>query len=224
MSWMITATGAEYHLHGPGAMTDAGRPVRIEDIAHQLAIINRFHGATKRPYSVAEHSLLCSEIAQRAGASLTVQMAALMHDAHEVYTNDLSSPAKSAVNYRSIAAGGTRAWDVFEGEHANVVRRKFGLITAFTGHRRLLREIDLMALATERRDLTAWRAETHAGWLVLGDEADDPAHHIPPIEWVRLDTPERERMGWQDWRLAFMDRFEEIGFGLGLQAGGGVAA
>jgi 5'-deoxynucleotidase YfbR-like HD superfamily hydrolase len=214
MSWMITATGAEYHLHGPGAMTDAGRPVRIEDIAHQLAIINRFHGATSRPYSVAEHSLLCSEIAQRAGAPLIVQMAALMHDAHEAYTNDLSRPAKTTVNFRSVAAGGTRAWDVFENEHAKVVRAHFGLLTVFASHRAALREIDLVALATERRDLTAWCTATHAGWDVLRDNDDDPANRICPVPWMSLDTPERAAMTCADWRQQFIDRFDEISFGL----------
>ena len=113
MSWMITATGAEYHLTGAASMTDAGRPVRIEDIAHQLAIINRYHGATIRPYSVAEHSLLCSEIAQRIGLSLVAQMAALLHDGHEPYTNDLSSPAKAALNLLCALGGGTNACIVF---------------------------------------------------------------------------------------------------------------
>jgi len=223
MSWMITATGAEYHLSGPGALTKAGRPVRIEDIAHQLAIINRFHGATVRPYSVAEHSLLCSEIAQRAGATPIVQLAALLHDGHESYTNDLSSPAKATVNYRSIAAGGTRAWDVFEGEHAKEVRVHFGLLTVFVSRRAVLRNIDLVALATERRDLTAWRADTHAGWDVLGDDCEDLSQRIRPLDWMNLNTPEREAMTWKDWRQAFRDRFDEISFSLGLDLSEGAA-
>lgn len=214
MSWMITATGAEYHLTGPDSMTDAGRPVRIADIAHQLAIINRFHGATKRPYSVAEHSLLCSEIAQRVGLSLTVQLAALLHDGHEAYTNDLSSPAKAAVNLRSASSGGTHAWNVFETEHAKTVRAAFQLQTVFISHRAGLRHIDLVALATERRDLTLWNAETHAGWDVLGDNEESPDRRIPPLDYLRLDTPEREAVTWQDWRQVFRDRFDEILFGM----------
>ena len=215
---MILPSGAEYHLYGPAAIPDAGRPVNIADVAHQLAIINRWHGATKRPISVAEHSLLCSEIAQRAGASLTVQMVALWHDAHETVTNDVSSPAKEAVNYRSIAAGGTQAWSVFETEHAKRFRAALGLSTAFAAHRAVLREIDLMALATERRDLTAWEHGRHLGWSVLGDDGDQ-AHRVPAVEWIRLDTPEREAMTWRDWRQAFVDRHDELRFALDLQRG-----
>jgi len=220
-SHMITATGAQYHLHGAAAMTEAGRPIRIEDIAHQLSIINRWHGATKRPYSVAEHSLLCSEIARRAGASLLVQLAALLHDAHEIYTNDLSSPAKSAVNFCSIAAGGTRAWDIFENDQAKEVRSHFGLLTVFTSRRALLREIDLVALATERRDLSAWRADRHPRWEVLNEIEPDAELHIKPLEWMRLDTPERAAMTWSDWRQQFIDRFDEISFARELLISGG---
>lgn len=96
MTWMLTSTGVEYHLAGPTALAPCGRPVDIRDVAHHLAIVNQFNGATTRPYSVAEHSLLCCDIARHAGASVFVQMAALMHDAHEAYTNDLVSPAKLA--------------------------------------------------------------------------------------------------------------------------------
>ncbi|MDM0011965.1 hypothetical protein QTH87_05870 [Variovorax sp. J22P168] len=210
---MVTATGAEYHLVGAHVLTDAGRPVRIDDIAHQLANINRFHGATTRPYSVAEHSLLCSEIAQRAMAKPITQLAALLHDAHEIYTNDLSSPAKRAVNFRSIAAGGTRAWDVFEDEHARTVRAHFGVSSVSRTMHTALRTIDLVALATERRDLLPWRAETHQPWAVLGDEHDGA---IEPLCWMRLDTPEREAMTWRDWRQQFRDRFDELVFRLEL--------
>lgn len=202
-------------------MRDEGRPVRIDDISHQLAIINRFHGATSRPYSVAEHSLLCSEIAERAMAKPITQLAALLHDAHEIYTNDLSSPAKTAVNFRSIAAGGTRAWDVFEKEHANVVRAQFGISTVSRTMHTALRSIDLVALATERRDLLPWRADTHAPWAVLGDDRDDC---IEPLYWIRLDTPEREAMTWRDWRQQFRDRFDELVFRLELDRNGEASA
>jgi predicted HD phosphohydrolase len=221
MSWMITATGAEYHLHGPGAMTDAGRPVRIDDIAHQLAIINRFHGATSRPYSVAEHSLLVSEIAQRHGMSSIIQLAALLHDAHEIYTQDLSSPGKAAVNSISAQSGGTSAWTLFEHEHARQLRKHFGVVTAFTSHRYALRYFDLLALATERRDLTAWQADAHRDWPVLTDSA---GQHVKALGWLELNTPEREAMTWRDWRQQFQDRFDEIGIAMGVDLREGSAS
>lgn len=207
-SWMLTPSGGEYHLDGVDSFTDDGRPVNVHDVAHQLALINRFHGATSRPYSVAEHSLLCCDIAEQLGRSVHVQMAALWHDAHECATQDLSSPAKSAVNRVACAGGGTSAWTVFEAGHAKRFRRALGLETVFVTARAVIRQIDLIALATERRDLTAWNAERNAPWAVLCDE--DPAERIEPVDWVRLNTWERSQMAWQDWRQAFLDRFEAL--------------
>jgi hypothetical protein len=221
MSFMITATGAEYHLCGLAMLDPAACEIRIEDIAHHLAQINRFTGACVRPYSVAEHSLLVSEIAQRAGASVYVQFAALLHDAHEAFVTDVSSPAKEAVNYLAGLSGGTRAWAQFEGIHARLVRQHFKLTSVFAGNQHALRLFDLQALATERRDLTAWREGTHAPWGVLGD-GQDLAMRIAPIDWVRLDAPEREHMTWSDWRAAFADRFDELTFAIELMQGGAV--
>jgi hypothetical protein len=207
MTWMLTSTGREYHLSGPAALGANARTVAIEDIAHHLSLINRFTGATTRPYSVAEHSLLCCDIAARAGASPIVQLAALMHDAHEAYVTDLSSPAKVAVNAYSMAGGGIPAWSLFEQEHAKGVRAHFGLLTVFASHRAFIRELDLQALATERRDLTAYAGDKHGPWAVLGDDSPAP---VPALYWMRLDTPEREARTWREWRDAFRSRFEEL--------------
>ncbi|WPG36739.1 HD domain-containing protein [Variovorax sp. EBFNA2] len=207
MTWMLTASGAEYHLAGPTSLAACGRPVKIEDVAHHLAIVAQFNGATSRPYSVAEHSLLCADIARRAGASVFVEMAALMHDAHEAYTNDLISPAKLAVNSFSMGAGGVAAWGLFEAEHAKTVREHFKLLSVFAGHRTLLRSIDSQALATARRDLTPFNPARHLPWAVLGDDTVQP---VAPADWVRLDTPEREAATWKDWREQFRSRFLEL--------------
>src|SRR5262245_14828098 len=51
----------------------------IEDIAHGLSNICRYSGQCKRFYSVAEHSLLVSEVAEG------FEFAALLHDAAEAF-------------------------------------------------------------------------------------------------------------------------------------------
>ena len=217
MSTMITATGAEYHFGSLSVLDPVNRPVKIDDIAHMLSQINRFHGACKRPYSVAEHSLLCSELARLAGLGLSMQMCCLMHDAHECFTQDVASPAKSAVNFFATQSGGTAAWTFFEEVHAKHLRQRYGLTSAFAAHRHGIRRIDLIALATERRDLTAFDADLHTPWDVLGDGSTDRC--ILPTEWVRLDTPEREAMTWKDWRQQFRDRFDELASAITLQSG-----
>ena len=220
MTWTLTASGAEYHLSGWAAQHPDCRPVDVADIAHHLAIINRFAGATVRPYSVAEHSLFCSEIAQRHGCTLGLQMAALMHDAHEAYVGDVSSPVKQAINQHATQSGGTAAWTVLEHDNAKAVRAQFGLLSAFAGYRAVITEIDLLALATERRDLCAWDAARNAPWPVIDSAGRPGVAPVEPIDWIGLNTPERAAMSWRDWRNAFQDRYDELRFGLELTAQG----
>lgn len=203
MTQMITISGAEYHLAGPSMLAADAHPINLADIAHHLSLINRFTGATTRPYSVAEHSLLCSKIAQYIGGSLSLQMAALMHDAHEAYVTDLSSPAKVAVNSYSMGAGGIQAWGLFEDVHAKIVRQHFGLLSAFAAHRDQIREIDLIALATERRDLTAYDPKVNAPWPIIDSPVVEPCAED-------LNSDLRESRTWRDWKGAFIDRFLEL--------------
>jgi hypothetical protein len=204
MSHMITISGAEYHFSGPAALGLNGRPIALGDIAHHLSMINRFTGATIRPYSVAEHSLLCADLAKRSGAGVYLQMAALMHDAHEAYTTDMSSPAKVAVNEYSMGAGGVQAWGLFEDVHAKAVRRHFNLVTAFSSYREKIREFDLIALATERRDLTAYDARMNGPWAIL---RDDTANPVQPADWINLGSAALEDVTWKQWRDRFLNRY-----------------
>lgn len=57
--------------------------VKIEDIAHGLARVNRFCGQTEQPYSVGEHTLLFMEWALRRGYSARALRAIMLHDAPE---------------------------------------------------------------------------------------------------------------------------------------------
>jgi len=207
MTHMITISGREYHLAGPDSATVAGRPFDIRDIAHHLALINRFTGATTRPYSVAEHSLLCCDIAERKGSSATLQMAALMHDAHEAYTTDLSSPAKAAVDEYSMGAGGIAAWRCFEANNAKALHTHFRILTLMRSHRLAVHLIDLQALATERRDLTGYDPERNAPWAILGDGTESP---VPAAEWVSLNSAEREAKSWKDWKEDFAERYRAL--------------
>lgn len=197
MSWMLTAHGHEYHFNGHGL-----RPVCVEDIAHHLAIINRFHGATRRPYSVAEHSLLVCELAARSGAGTVMQLAALMHDAHEAYTNDLASPAKRGVDLQ----GKFPSWWAFEHEHGYHVQKHFGLLTVSRAAAEKIREWDLIALATERRDITAFDPAKHAPWAVLRDGQPDA---ITPAD-IDLSCYTRANKRWSHWRDTFLEKFEGL--------------
>lgn len=191
--YLTTASGQRYRLTGP----ELDAP-RIGDIAHHLAQINRFTGAASRPYSVAEHSLLCEHIAASEGAGPMARLCALMHDAHEAYTADASSPAKRAMREYRWLPGEPSDYDVFEDEHAGNVCRAFGLVDGVKAHWHDIRRWDLIALATERRDLMPADGEE---WEIL--RGVEP-WSTPGFIWNDDETP------WTWWRECFLKKFNEL--------------
>lgn len=194
MTWLLTIEGREHELT-PGAA--ALNAPTIAEIAHSLALINRFTGHARRPYSVAEHSLLVADLAAADGASAIVQLAALMHDAHEAFSGDVASPVKWTVG---------EAWHAFEHAQATALHHRFGLRTVMHAHRAAIRRWDLIALATERRDLTAWDAAKHRPWAIL----DTPAAPVLPCNERNLMNRWRKDVAWSQWRDRFLDRFDAL--------------
>jgi len=82
--WMQTHSGKAYHHRSPRQES-----IDINDIAHALSMICRFGGHTWHFYSVAEHSVLVSQVVPEEHA-----FAALMHDATEAYVCDVPRPLK----------------------------------------------------------------------------------------------------------------------------------
>jgi uncharacterized protein len=195
MTWILTNQGSEYHLQG--AATALNTAPTIHEIANSLAQINRFNGHASRPYSVAEHSLLVADLAQQEGVPPIVQLAALMHDAHESITGDISSPVKWTVGL---------AWEVFEHRIAAEFHNAFGLRSAMHSHRASIKRWDLIAMATERRDLMPFDEAIHQPWPIL----DNPQHPVLPSPAHFLMTESHDRMRWHEWADAFIKKFREL--------------
>jgi hypothetical protein len=135
----FTVSGQYVDLYDPDPET-----ISITDIAHHLSQINRFNGATRSTYSVAQHSILVMQ-----AVPVRFRLQALLHDASEAYMGDMTRPVKHGPidmqNYRDI-----------ESHLQAVIYARFGCGMAQTDEcRDTIHHADRVVLATERRDLCA---------------------------------------------------------------------
>jgi hypothetical protein len=162
--------------------------VNIEDIAHALSIQNRYNGHTKEPYSVAEHVVRASLLADAYGMPY-VSLWTLHHDDPEAYIGDLASPLKSDPGF------GQR----FRGTEDRLMRaicEHFGL-NPKQPHG--VKEADMLMLKWEVRDLmpkpTAAAREVWKPWL----------DGLPPAPLQKIKP-----WGWKKAKLQYLARHAKL--------------
>jgi 5'-deoxynucleotidase YfbR-like HD superfamily hydrolase len=130
MSYIQTLSGKKFDY-----LNSTADDVEIEDIATALSHICRFSGHLPEFYSVAQHSVLCSQLVPPEFA-----FEALLHDAAEAYCQDLPAPLKALLpDYQRI-----------ETLVDELIRDKFNIGREMSS---VVKYADLVMLATERRDL-----------------------------------------------------------------------
>lgn len=171
-------SGRRFHLRDP-------RPedFRPADVAHNLAGINRYTGASR--YSVAQHCVVAARCAERFYADAVrppdgrrewLPAAMLVHDVAESAYGDMSSPLKSMCpEYKALEAAADRA-----------VEARFNV--QFVGDP-LVKEIDDRMWLTESRRLFGDAAlEDYVGPLTPFDGA--------PLDWFLPWSAERAEREW----------------------------
>ena len=92
MIWKQTFTGRAVDMLAPLA-TD----IDFADIAHALALINRYDGHTRQPISVAQHCVMGADAMLHETGSARLAALFLLHDAHEAYVGDTGTPVQQAL-------------------------------------------------------------------------------------------------------------------------------
>ncbi len=131
--WIQTYLGVQFFPLDPRV-----HEIRLLDIAHSLSNTCRFTGHCKSFYSVAQHSVLVSQIVPQEFAAW-----GLLHDAPEAYMADLSRPIKRH----------SRLGDEFRSIESFLMAAvcvRFGLIRQEPP---AVKYADDIALMTEKRDL-----------------------------------------------------------------------
>jgi 5'-nucleotidase len=143
------------HAPGPHLQTVSGRRVDPDpdqldpgDIARALGNQCRFGGHTRAFYSVAQHSVIVSELVEERGGDAEDAFAALMHDATEAYLGDMPHPIK----HRSPLGAAFRE---AEAHLERAIRARFAIREGVPE----IKRADRALLATERRAFSSesWR-------------------------------------------------------------------
>lgn len=133
-----------YMRDARGTLIDCARPghvpaLDLNTIAQALSKICRWGGHCHPFYSVASHSIHVSRLLEATHGRIG-GVVGLLHDAHEAYTGDCTTPRK-----RSIGP----AWYAFENAWSDSVRAHFGLPPESDPIWRACHEADRVAKNTE---------------------------------------------------------------------------
>ena len=158
-AWQRMLSGRRLDLLDPTPMD-----IEIEDIAHGLAFVARWNGQTKGDfaYSVAEHSLLVTDILERQNPKIGPKwlLAALLHDAPEYVIGDMISPVKSAVG---------PDYSALDDRLAAAIHIKFGLPAQIPAQiKRLIKRADKVSAWLEATQIAGF-TKTEADKL-FGDQ------------------------------------------------------
>src|SRR5215217_6447809 len=151
------------------------------DIARALANQCRFGGHCRAFYSVAQHSVIVSQLVEQRGGDAEDVFAALMHDASEAYLGDMPHPIK---HRSALGAAFKEAEDHLE----QVIARRFNIRPGVTE----IKTVDRALLATERRALSG------ENW------------HWPELDGVEPLNLELTAWPPDKAAEAFLARFEEL--------------
>lgn len=151
-----------------------GEDVHVEDIAHHLALINRYGGACPEPYSVAQHSVHVADLVWEFSGDPVWTLKGLHHDSAEAYIGDQRRPIKRRLSYlRSPYALGT--FEHLEESVLKTILQEFGLGgLPTTKQSQMIRDCDEALLTAE---MNTFFGKSRKHWVTFGA--------VKPWPWKR---------------------------------------
>jgi hypothetical protein len=137
--------------------------VDFREIADTLAQINRYCGASPKPVSVAQHTLIAFDAAPD-----EIKPWVLLHDCHEARIGDITTPAQQALGEVAFTHFGESGRAIIQQaifhlkfRHDVAIHASAGLNLPNTAQYNAISQADLIALVTERRDFLS---KPRFGW------------------------------------------------------------
>jgi hypothetical protein len=181
--WVQTYTGRAFDLVEP-------RPsmISIVDITQALSQLCRYTGHTNTFYSVAEHSIHCSQIVPEPLARY-----AMLHDAAEAYIGDISYPMKQLLG---------PLVKPIEAKIERVIFESFGLVPIEDlplADQQAIKHADLQMLKIEREEL-------------LGRQVDGIDLEWPLLEGIPLPNVRLALWNHLEAKMMWTSRFNYLFF------------
>ena len=153
--------------------------VHINDIAHALGNLCRYSGHCSEFYSVAEHSVLTTQLAQHETDDTRLHLLCLLHDAPEAYLVDIPRPVKHQLTgYQTLES--RVMWQIYLHFKINPPNEE---------ERIFIKRMDNIALHTEAKELMIsggdnWGVPEQAHETI---ELPGPwAPRVAAIRWKRM--------------------------------------
>lgn len=138
---METYSGALLNLVEPQI-----EDISFHDIARSLSNLSRFAGHGWKFYSVAQHSCVVAGLLPE-----HLRHHGLLHDAHEAFVGDISSPVKAALG--KVIPGFSGAFRQIESRLIGLIYEKADFKLPTPAESAQVKKADLVALAIEQREI-----------------------------------------------------------------------
>lgn len=160
--WFISHTGRRIY-----PLDIREQDIHIQDIAHALSLTCRWAGHCTPFYSVAEHSIMCAEMAALVPDFPNASMRwCLLHDAAEAYVHDAITPFKPHLRVE-LSDGTLVTFKDLEDRILKIIVTKYGLPWPMPAE---VHEMDIRMLRTEAEQITPFKRDPMyyegKGWLM----------------------------------------------------------